>query len=183
MHLIPATLELLNAELQGPANLSAYIGARVPDNWPPHLYDEGTIRWTMGKLSEPHAENKWYVHYFVLQSESTSPDIVIGAGGYVGPPDASGAVELGYSILPEYQRKGFATEATAGLTRNAFLKPQVKRVVAHTLEGDPASSGVLLKNGFVLVGPGVEAGVARYEVTKSQWKAFSARNPEPLPRI
>jgi [ribosomal protein S5]-alanine N-acetyltransferase len=170
MHLVPATLELLTAELQGPASLSAFIGAYVPANWPPPLYDEPAIRWTMGQLAKPSADGRWYSHYFVLQSLTAAPDIVIGVGGYVGGPSPTGVVEIGYSIIPEYHRKGYATEAAGGLTRNAFTKG-VKVVAAHTLENDPASGGVLLKNGFRMIGPGNEEGTSRYEITKAEWQA------------
>jgi ribosomal-protein-alanine N-acetyltransferase len=122
MHLIPATAELLQAELQSPASLSAFIGAYVPADWPPPLYDEPAIRWTLEQLSRPNADGRWYSHYFVLQSRSAKPDVVVGVGGYVGGPSPAGVVEIGYSILPAYHRKGYAAEAAAGLLRNAFSK-------------------------------------------------------------
>jgi [ribosomal protein S5]-alanine N-acetyltransferase len=170
MHLIPATMELLQAELQSPAALSAFIGAYVPANWPPPLYDEPAIRWTMGQLSKPNTDGRWYSHYFVAQSKTAAPDVVVGVGGYVGGPSPNGVVEIGYSILPAYQRKGYATEAAAALVRNAFGKG-AKVVAAHTLENDPASGGVLLKNGFELMGQGNEEGTSRYEIGKAAWQA------------
>lgn len=173
MHLIPATVELLAAELRGAASLSAFIGAYVPANWPPDYYDEKAIRWTIDQLSRPGADGRWYTHYFVLQSRSSAPDVVIGVGGYTGPPTPAGVVEIGYSILPAYHRRGLATEAAAGLTQNAFLKG-VKVVAAHTLEGDPASGGVLTNNGYRLVGAGNEQGTSRFEVTKPEFAKRSA---------
>jgi ribosomal-protein-alanine N-acetyltransferase len=170
MHLIPATLELLNAELQSGASLSAFIGAYVPTTWPPEHYDEKAVRWTMQQLAGPGADSRWWTHYFVLQSKTSAPDVVIGVGGYTGPPTPAGLVEIGYSILPAYQRHGYASEAAAGLVKNAFLKG-AKVVAAHTLEGDPASGGVLLNNGFRLVGSGSEEGTSRYEMTKAEWQA------------
>jgi [ribosomal protein S5]-alanine N-acetyltransferase len=170
MHLIPVTLELLHAELQSPAALSAFIGAYVPASWPPPLYDEPAIRWTIDRLSKPNTDGRWYSHYFVAQSLTSAPDVVVGVGGYTGPPDPAGVVEIGYSILPAYHRKGYATEAASALLRNAFGKG-AKVVAAHTLENDPASGGVLLKNGFRLIGPGAEEGTSRYEVTKPEWQA------------
>ena len=93
MHLVPATIDLLQAELHGPASLCAFIGAYVPPDWPPNLYDEQALRWVLDQLSRPHADNRWYTHYFVLQSKNSAPDVVIGVGGYVGPPDPAGVVE------------------------------------------------------------------------------------------
>lgn len=176
MHLVPATVELLQAELRGAASLSAFIGAYVPADWPPLLYDQQAIRWTIDQLSRPGADGRWYTHYFVLQSRSSAPDVVVGVGGYTGPPDPAGVVEIGYSILGAYHRKGLATEAAAGLTQNAFLKG-AKVVAAHTREADPASAGVLITNGFRLVGGDPEAGTTRFEVTKAE---FSKRGERAL---
>jgi RimJ/RimL family protein N-acetyltransferase len=78
-------------------------------------------------------------------------------------------VEIGYSILPAYHRRGYATEAAAGLARSAFLKG-VKVIAAHTLAEDRASGGVLLNNGFRMVGPGAEQGTARFEITRAEWQ-------------
>ena len=176
MHLIPATVDFLRAELQSPASLSAFIGAYVPGNWPPEHYDESAVRWTIEQLSKPKADGRWYTHYFVLQSKTSAPDVVVGAGGYTGAPDAAGTVGIGYSILPEFQRRGLATEAALGLIQNAFLK-QVKVVSADTLESDPKSGGVLLKCGLKEVGPGAEPGTTHFEITRDQWKARAAATP------
>ena len=51
---------------------------------------------------------------------------VIGPGG----PDATGTVEIGYSVLEEYQRRGYASEAVEALVAWAFLRPGVRRVAA-----------------------------------------------------
>jgi hypothetical protein len=41
LDLIPATLELLHAELESPGRLASEIGALVPEGWPPGEYDTG----------------------------------------------------------------------------------------------------------------------------------------------
>ena len=92
LHLVPATLELLNAELHSAASLSAFIGAYVPTSWPPEHYDEKAVRWAIQQLSRPGADTRWWSHYFVLQSKTSAPDVVIGIGGYTGPPTPAGVV-------------------------------------------------------------------------------------------
>ena len=86
----------------------------------------------------------------------------MGAGGYKGPPATDGSVEIGYSILPEYQQRGFATEAVEALVTRAFENPDVTRVTAETLPDLSPSIGVLEKTGFELLGEGSEPGVIRY---------------------
>ncbi|MGH7232685.1 MAG: GNAT family N-acetyltransferase [Nitrospiraceae bacterium] len=49
--------------------------------------------------------------------------LTIGNGGFKGAPTADGTVELGYSILPEHQRHGCATEAVSTLVASAYSDP------------------------------------------------------------
>jgi ribosomal-protein-alanine N-acetyltransferase len=70
-------------------------------------------------------------------------------------------VEVGYSLLPAYQNKGFATEATAALIAAAY-RNGAKQVLAETLPHLIASRRVMEKCGMVFVGPGSEDGVIRY---------------------
>lgn len=65
---------------------------------------------------------------------------LVGAGGYFGPPDPTGAVEIGCSILPEWQRRGYASDLVTLLATHAFTFPHIKRMTAHTAEGNTAST-------------------------------------------
>lgn len=93
---------------------------------------------------------------------------MIGCGGYKGPPSADGTVEIGYSIVPQHRREGYATEAAEGLIRHAFRNPSVRRVIGETLPGLVASIGVLVKCGFRYAGNGSEPGVIRYELFREE---------------
>ena len=73
---------------------------------------------------------------------------MIGAAGFVGPPDSEGVVEMAYGIAPEHQRRGYATEAAAALVAHAFGDARVKTVCAHTKPDSEASMAVLKKCGF-----------------------------------
>ena len=57
----------------------------------------------------------------------------IGNGGFKGRPDADGSVEVGYSVMENYQRNGFAPEAVEALVDWAFGYREVQRVIAQTL--------------------------------------------------
>jgi RimJ/RimL family protein N-acetyltransferase len=71
-------------------------------------------------------------------------------------------VEVGYSIMSDYQGLGFASEATAALTGWAFSYPEVQLVTAETLPTLLSSIRLLEKTGFHLLGEGSERGVIRY---------------------
>jgi ribosomal-protein-alanine N-acetyltransferase len=73
---------------------------------------------------------------------------LIGLCSFVGPPDGEGGVELSYCIAPQYEGQGYATEAARLLIDHAFAGGRVRRVRAHTLPEDSASTRVLQKCGF-----------------------------------
>ena len=45
----------------------------------------------------------------------------MGAIGFVGPPDENGDVETGFSIMPEQQGRGYATELVQSIVSRAFM--------------------------------------------------------------
>ena len=79
-------------------------------------------------------------------------DVVVGKGGFKGPPSEEGMVEIAYSIIPDHQGKGYATEAAEALTSFALSREEVRMVRAHTLPEANASTRVLMKCGFLRIG-------------------------------
>lgn len=95
------------------------------------------------------------MQYYVLRSPvAVEPPVLFGAAGFKGAADEAGSVELGYGILPEYQRRGYATEAVLGLVAFALAPPRVRTVVGQTLPHLTPSIRVLEKAGFRYVGDG-----------------------------
>jgi RimJ/RimL family protein N-acetyltransferase len=64
---------------------------------------------------------------------------------------AAGAAELGYRLLPEAWRLGYATEGARALVRHGFTVLDVEQVVATTMTLNAASRRVLEKTGLSLV--------------------------------
>ncbi|MEO8064555.1 MAG: GNAT family N-acetyltransferase [Pseudomonadota bacterium] len=92
----------------------------------------------------------------------------VGIGSFKGPP-VEGVVEIAYAIVPEHQRRGYATAAARGMVEYAFQSPNVQIVRAHTLLDGAASQRVLLKAGFTDVGEHVEPEdglVRRFEISR-----------------
>ena len=163
LELRPAGTAELEAELAGRDALAAQLGVAVPDAWPPELYDEAAVRYSLEVVRAAGGDSAWAMYHMVDPAHGT----VVGVCGYKGPPDAEGTVEVGYSVVPEFRRKGYATEATSGLMIRAFAEPSVTRVVAQTLSDLTPSLGVLEKLGFRFAGQGDEPGVVRYEFTRA----------------
>jgi RimJ/RimL family protein N-acetyltransferase len=80
---------------------------------------------------------------------------VVGSGGYKGPPDDDGAVEIAYGIGEEYRGRGYAKEGAAALVEFA-LGAGARLVYAHTRPENSASARVLESCGFERVGEVVD---------------------------
>jgi len=100
-------------------------------------------------LREKSPADLWVDGFLIVHRESGK---VIGTAAFKGPPDAEGVVELAYGIVRVCEGRGYATEAAAALTAFASGIPAVRRVRAHTLPGANASTRVLSKCGFALIG-------------------------------
>ena len=160
--LIAVTPALLRADLTGRGALAEALEVDVPPSWPPDLFDEGAVRWALDRLERDPASEGWWTYYVTRAGADGEPETLVGVGGYKGPPGEAGTVEIGYAVLPEFRRRGYATEAARGLVLHAFTHPRVHRVTAETLPELTPSIGVLEKCGFTYDGPGSEDGVIRY---------------------
>lgn len=78
--------------------------------------------------------------------------LVIGEIGFVGPPK-SGAVTIGYAIVPSARRRGYATEAIAAVSSWALAQPGVREMRAQTLPDNEPSIRALLRAGFTEIDP------------------------------
>lgn len=165
--LLAVTAELARAERKDRQRLAALLGAKVPPEWPPPLNDEHSMSWTIEFLESNSDAVGWALWYF-LRADEDEGLIAVGNGGFKGKPSSNGVVEVGYSILEKYQQKGYATEAVATLLDWAFSKPEVRRVIAHTLPELQPSIRVLEKCSFAFVGDGAEEGTIMYERLSSQ---------------
>jgi len=165
LRLIAATPDLVASDLAGRASLGESLQVEVPDNWPPELYDRPAMEYAL-RVLEDAATQGWSFWYLIRKGEAV--ERVIGIGGFKGRPDERGSVEIGYSILPQFRYRGFATEAVARLVNWAFTFSLVREVCAETLPHLKQSIRVLEKNGFEFTGAGSEHGVTRYAVGRAR---------------
>jgi RimJ/RimL family protein N-acetyltransferase len=77
---------------------------------------------------------------------------VIGDVGFMGPPDATGAVSVGCAIAEDARGQGYATEALAALLDWARQQPGLTCVLADTTRSNLASQRLLERAGMHRVG-------------------------------
>lgn len=119
---------------------AAVLGAALPASWPQaDLLDILSMQASADPEDEPYG-------IWVMVERATNS--VVGDIGFMGPP-VDGVVEIGFSVVPERRRLGFASEAAAALVDWARGQPGVDRVAAKCGSDNDASIGVLERSGFV----------------------------------
>ncbi len=163
--LIPATVELARAEMNDRAELGRFLGAAVPENWPPRILEDA-LPWLLGQLeAAPHLAG-WFGWYAVAADAGSR--VLVASVGFMGPPD-QGVVEIGYSVLPQFQGRGYATEMVIELVSWALGHSEVEKVEAETEWSNPASVRVLRKAGFSCEGAGRTPGGSRFVRVRPVW--------------
>ena len=168
LELVPATVESIRAALDGESALAARLSVIVPATWPPDFLDPPALQFMLDRLADGPRHAGWWLHFVVLLRDAAGRTL-IGGAGYKGPPSPDGTVEVGYGIVRDHHRQGYASEAVRGLLERAFAVPAVQRVIAETFPELTPSIGVLRKCGFRLIGEGAEPGVIRFELTRADF--------------
>ena len=145
LRLVPCELAHFDAILNDPKLLQRMLGVTLAESW---LEFPESMQFGYEYLKACPDALAWWTYLFIHARDKA----LIGNGGFVGLPDESGKVEIGYSIAPAYRSRGLATEAAQGFVTYAFSKPHVKMVDAHTLSEISPSTRVLEKIGMTRIG-------------------------------
>ncbi len=149
LRLVPHAPEHLRALIQGPDVYARSFGSQPAEGLRDFIVSKDVSPEWLARLESATEADPW-IHGFGLLHVASG--MVIGMGSFTGPPAADGVVEIAYAVVPEYQRKGYATEAAQALVAYAFSSGRVRVVRAHTLPEQNSSTRVLAKCGFRHVG-------------------------------
>lgn len=78
--------------------------------------------------------------------------VVVGHGGFHGPPDADGIVEVAYSVDPLHRRRGYAKAMLRALLERADADPSVTAVRASIRPDNLGSRATIAGFGFKKIG-------------------------------
>jgi len=164
LDLVAMTLVHLEAEASGIKDLALLLGVSPPKDWPPGHYSSETMRFFHERLAAEGADSVgWYGWYAIRRRTALQAAALVGVASFIGPPDESGTVELGFSVLPSLRGQGHATEMADALVDYALAQPSVELVIAHASITNRPAISVLLHSGFQAVAPGQRPGTARFE--------------------
>jgi [ribosomal protein S5]-alanine N-acetyltransferase len=140
LELIPLPAAAAAALPSDRAEASRLLGATLASDWPqPDLLAVLPLQ----ASATPNGET---FGVWVMVERRTST--VVGDIGFIGPPDPTGSVEVGYSVIPDRRRRGYATEAAHSLVSWAFEQPGVTVVVARCDSDNMPSIRTLERIGF-----------------------------------
>jgi [ribosomal protein S5]-alanine N-acetyltransferase len=160
VEIVPCSIGHLEKLIEGAdAFLSAY-GLEVVDGYMPF---EGALQYILNQMQRSQLWHPWLPYLFLARPDQS----VVGFGGFKSVPDSKRTVEIGYSVAPNYQGRGFATSAACQFIEIAFESKLVNCVCAHTLAESNASTRVLEKCGMTKVSEAVDPDVGnvwRWEI-------------------
>jgi RimJ/RimL family protein N-acetyltransferase len=135
------------------ADAERLLGASVPAEWPDD-HDAGFLRLRLGQMGRDPSRQEWAVRALVFPEPVRR---MVGHAGFHGPPGVNGkrnpaAVEIGYTVFPEYRGRGLASEAAEALVRWAREERGVREFVASVAPGNDPSLAIVRKLGFVHTG-------------------------------
>jgi ribosomal-protein-alanine N-acetyltransferase len=151
--MIPMTVPFLDACLEGHFSLaSELIGFNVPINW---QIKKSTFERRRRQLREDPDFQPWSLRAIVRRED----EVMIGQIGFHTRPEpdylkgyAPGGVEIGYSIIPEFQNMGYASESCRRLIAWAFHEHGTKLFVLSISPHNEPSLQIAKKLGFEKVG-------------------------------
>lgn len=143
----PVDVATCEAAFAGTDALSQHLNIQLPEVIDLE-YGAEPFRYTYDRIANNPDDFIWWMYLLIHQQDRA----LAGIGGYKGPPDERGIVEIGYQIYEPYRNQGLATEGAQGLIAQAFGHPIVQIVQAHTLAEENASVRVLKKCGMAFTG-------------------------------
>lgn len=148
-HISASELILL---FESPENVSIYNEKSYANPHRVLMDDSGPLRWRVPQVTADASVNRWFVRWMV---DTTTREIV-GSVSFHGPPDEAGMMEIGLGVHPDFQRRGFASEALSGMWSWVVDQPGVE-LLRYTVDpNNQASVAVIKKFGFERVGQQID---------------------------
>ena len=162
MRLVASTADRVRAEIGDRVEFGRLLEATIPIDWPP---DEAAdaLPWFLERLKAADPRDAGFYGFYgvVVTGEADAP-ILVGGGGCLGPP-VEGVAEIGYSVLPAFQQRGYAGEMMRAILDWIEADPRIRRVTAETDHDNLASHRLLARLGFVEVEAGGDEPRTTYE--------------------
>ncbi len=154
LELVLLSPQAIEALLEGRrADAERELDAAIPGEWPDD-HDARFLRFRQRQLERAPQAEAWLVRAVILREPVRR---MVGHAGFHGQPGMNGkqdpaAVELGYTIFPQYRGHGLATEAARALMDWAATDQGIRRFIASVSPDNAPSLAIVRKLGFVQTG-------------------------------
>ncbi len=166
LRLVAITPEMLDAEHKSNGTeLGRLLRAKLTAAWPPVEWEPHVYRIIQKQYDEWPESFGWH-RYVLLEGGLGRQGTLVGAVG--GFPRRAGDVEIGYSTLPEFQRRGYATAFALRLVEFLLEQDGVRSVSAQAYPQVQESIKVMQRCGMSFVGEGDDAGTVRFRRMKAE---------------
>jgi len=148
---VPVFFETARLRVRGmvPSDAEAFVAYRSdPDvaryqSWEDYTLEQGRALIEQMQGLRPGIPGEW----FQLAIEDVDGELVGDLATHVDADEHS-QLEVGFTLAPQHQGKGYATEALRGLLAYAFDTLDMHRVIAVTDAENAAAAALLTRVGF-----------------------------------
>lgn len=149
LELVSLGQAFLDALLSGRPFIAEGIGDLVlPRGWPDE-HDQRFLELRLNQIRSDPESQEWLVRAMVSRREALRSMI-----GHIGFHDApkDGALEMGYTVFPQYRRQGYAHEAILGMMRWAHDEHGIGRFRVSISPNNTSSLALAAKLEFERTG-------------------------------
>ena len=154
--IVTSRLELVS---MSPSFLEALLAGRpfiaegiarlaLPRGWPDE-HDERWLRVRLREMRDDPDTQRWLARAMVIRRDPSRP--MAGHIGFHGPPK-DGSLELGYTVIPQHRRQGYAREAAVGMMDWAAREHAINRFLVSISPDNEPSLALAEKMGFQRIG-------------------------------
>jgi len=153
LDLVSMSPTFIEAVLAGDrANAEATAGLTLPPDWPDE-HDSRFLRRRLDQMRGDPSSQQWLVRAMVLRARGRS---MVGHIGFHGSPETVGRAEMGYTVMPNHRRQGYATEAALAQMDWATREHGVHRFFVSIAPDNTSSLAMAAKLGFRQVGDQID---------------------------
>lgn len=145
--LVPVTLEITRALIEGNNKEIEKLGIKADKKWPTE--DTKDILPIINNSLEQDKIPSGFEFWMIVKKNSMQ---VIGDIGFHGKPNEKGEVEVGYGLVEHERGKGFGFEALKAIMDWLSFQESVKVIKADCLINNKSSARILEKVGMKEVG-------------------------------
>ena len=158
LDLLPMTPAFLRASLLRDQDEAArLLGVAVPEDWPDGV--ENLLEMRLADLEATPSLQPWLLRAIVLRETGA----MVGYGGFHTAPAAAylasfspQAVEMGWTILPAFRRRGYARETALALMHWARHHHHISEFILTISPENLASQALAAELGFVVIGSHID---------------------------